>query len=199
MVNLKQKIIYCMALVVFMALGLGFGYFQTRFTTGLEVDNMSLLDYATSYVFTSTSDETVTASTKTYDVNVIYEDVYTVCGEVVHTTKTVYGTTMDKVKEEEKVYQEEKGLLYEIKAQGNTNIIYSRRMAQNCPNHFLVIWEEGKVNIYSIQGEDKKIVYMTISDINIDNLRQEIRTKVEKGTYINSKEELNKFIEDLES
>lgn len=59
--------------------------------------------------------------------------------------------------------------------------------------------ESGKIVVYSIQGENKKTVFMTLDNINVDHLRDEIKEKVESGTYINSKEELNKFIEDLES
>ena len=40
---------------------------------------------------------------------------------------------------------------------------------------------------------------MTINNVNVDYLREELKEKVEKGTYINSREELNLFIEDLES
>ena len=40
---------------------------------------------------------------------------------------------------------------------------------------------------------------MTIDNINIENLRDELKQMVNRGTYINSREELNRFIEDLES
>ena len=40
---------------------------------------------------------------------------------------------------------------------------------------------------------------MTIDDVNVDNLRDELKQMVKRGTYINSREELNRFIEDLES
>ena len=40
---------------------------------------------------------------------------------------------------------------------------------------------------------------MSIQGVNVNNLRDELKEMVEKGTYINSKDELNRFIEDLES
>ena len=141
----------------------------------------------------------ITASTKTYDITVVYEDNYTVCNESVVTSKVEYGTTMDKVKEEEKNYQEEKGLVYTIKTETEDKIVYSRSINENCPNHFKVILEDDKINVYSIQGENKSTLFMTVKDVNINNLRKELKEMVQKGTYINSKEELNRFIEDLES
>ena len=106
---------------------------------------------------------------------------------------------MDKVKEQEEKYQAEKGLLYTIKAESENKIVYTRTINENCPNHFKVILENDKINVYSIQGENKSTIYMTIDDVNVDNLRDELKQMVKRGTYINSREELNRFIEDLES
>ena len=88
---------------------------------------------------------------------------------------------------------------YNIKSESENKIVYSRILSGNCPNHFKIILEDNKINIYSIQGENKNTLYMTLDDVNIDNLRDELKKMVKKGTYINSREELNSFIEDLES
>ena len=199
MINLKEKIIYLTVLVVFLTCGISFGYAQTRLNSDLDIDNSNILEYAKNYSIRTDIEPTVAASTSSYDVTVTYEDNYLVCNENTLTSKTIYGTNIDKVKEDEKKYQEEHGLMYSIKAETNTSIIYTRTLNENCPNHFLVILEDKKINVYSIQSETKKTVFMTLTDINIENLRKELRTKVEKGTYINSRDDLNKFIEDLES
>lgn len=197
--NLKEKILYCFVLIVFLVLGVSFGYVQTMLNSDIKLDNTSMLDYATSYVFPTQTEIAVAASTQTYDIKVIYEDNYLVCGESVTESKVIYGTTMDKVKEDEKAYQEEKGLVYSIKAESAETIMYTRELKENCPNHFLVVLEDEKIKVYSVQGEDKRTLFRTIENINIENLREELKIKVEKGTSLNSKEELNKFIEDLES
>lgn len=199
MISFKDKIIYCLVLVVFLIFGITFGYLQTRLSSGINVENESILDYAVNYALNPNMENAVSVSTKTYDIEIIYEDYYLTCGESITTSKMEYGTTMDEVKEKEKKYQEEKGLVYSIKAEGTNRIIYSRTLNGNCPNHFLVILENDKINVYSIQSEDNKTVYMTIDNVNVDYLREELKEKIEKGTYINSKEELNLFIEDLES
>lgn len=199
MMNFKNKILYCLALVLLLFLGIGFGYVKTVSFDKLEIDNTSVLDFAKNYSVARNSDLVVTASTKTYDITVVYEDNYTVCKEDVTKSKVEYGTTIDKVKADEKKYQEEKGLEYNIKSESENKIVYSRILSGNCPNHFKIILEDNKINIYSIQGENKNTLYMTLDDVNIDNLRDELKKMVKKGTYINSREELNSFIEDLES
>lgn len=199
MINLKQKILYFSCLVLLLFFGIGIGFIKST-SLGTGIDNSSLLDYAKNYALvTSNNDLVVTASTKTYDVTVIYEDYYTVCKEYVRRSNVIYGTTIDEVKENEKKYQEENGLVYEILSESDDKIVYSRNIKENCPNHFKIISENGKIVVYSIQGENKKTVFMTLDDVNAEQLRDEIKEKVESGTYINSKEELNKFIEDLES
>lgn len=199
MMNLKNKILYCLVLVLLLFGGIGFGYMRTVSFSNLDIDNTSVLDFAKNYSIVTNNDLVVTASTKTYDITVVYEDYYTVCKEDVSKSKVEYGTTIDKVKEDEKKYQEEKGLEYEIKSEKENKIVYSRTINENCPNHFKIILEDEKVNIYSIQGENKSTLYMTLDDINIKNLRDELKQMITKGTYINSREELNSFIEDLES
>ena len=199
MIDIKEKILYCLALVVLLFIGIGVGYIKTVSLDSLNIDNTSAIEFADNYDLVTDKGLLITASTKTYDITVVYEDNYTVCNESVVTSKVEYGTTMDKVKEEEKNYQEEKGLVYTIKTETEDKIVYSRNINENCPNHFKVILEDNKINVYSIQGENKSTLVMTVKDVNINNLRKELKEMIEKGTYINSKEELNRFIEDLES
>lgn len=199
MIDVKEKILYCLSLVVLLFIGIGVGYIKTVSLDKLNIDNTSAVEFANNYDLVTNNELLITASTKTYDITVIYEDNYTVCNESVVTSKVEYGTTMDKVKEEEKNYQEEKGLVYTIKTETEDKIVYSRSINENCPNHFKVILEDDKINVYSIQGENKSTLFMTVKDVNINNLRKELKEMVQKGTYINSKEELNRFIEDLES
>ena len=199
MIDVKEKILYCLSLVVLLFVGIGVGYIKTVSLDSLNIDNTSAVEFANNYDLITNNELLITASTKTYDITVVYEDNYTVCNESVVTSKVEYGTTMDKVKEEEKNYQEEKGLVYTIKTETEDKIVYSRIINENCPNHFKVILEDDKINVYSIQGENKSTLFMTVKDVNINNLRKELKEMVQKGTYINSKEELNRFIEDLES
>ena len=142
MEKVTRKITYFLILIVLLLGSISFGYFSTVNEMGVNIDNSSLIEYAKDYVFHTSNDMTVTASTKTYDISVVYEDNYLICGDKITNSKVLYGTTMDKVKEDEKAYQEEKGLMYEIKNETVDSITYTRNINENCPNHFLVIYEE---------------------------------------------------------
>ncbi len=197
MKNLKFKIMYCLSLVLFLIVGIMFGY--NKETKKSMFNDESILDYAIRFTSADVDNYVVTTSTKVSDIEVIYEDCYLECNESESKSKMVYGTTMDKVKEDEEKEQEAKGVIYEIKGESSTRIMYSRNINGICPNHYFVKAESGVVTVYRIKGEDKKEIYTKLENINIENLRQELKTKIEKGTYLNSREELNHFIEDLES
>lgn len=199
MIDVKEKLLYCLALVVLLFIGIGFGYVKTASLGSIDIDNTSVVDFAKNYELVTNNELVITASTKTYDITVVYEDNYSVCNESIVSSKVVYGTTMDKVKSDEKKYQEEKGLMYSIKSETEDKIVYTRTLNENCPNHFKVILENSNINVYSVQGENKSTLIMSIQGVNVNNLRDELKEMVEKGTYINSKDELNRFIEDLES
>ncbi len=53
--------------------------------------------------------------------------------------------------------------------------------------------------MYTVKGENKFELLMSIDDLNLDNIREELKVKIMRGTYINSKPELNRFIEDLQT
>lgn len=198
MVDFKGKILYVLCLIALVILGIGFGYFKVK-KTDVDINNITALEYVKEYIVFSRPQNAVTASTKTIDVTVNYIDYYTICKEEEKSSKVIYGSTIDSVKELEKEYQEKNGLLYDIDSETENSITYKRVVKGNCPNHFKVIYEEGKLNVYSVKGENKFEMYMSIDDLNIDNIRGELKTKIIRGTYINSKAELNRFIEDLQT
>ena len=196
MKSLKFKIIYSIALFLFLILGVGLGYYKES-RNSLFTGN--ILNYAVRFNADDMENYAITTSTKVSDIEVVYEDHYLECNENETSSKIVYGTTIDKVKEDELKYQEENGLVYKVKGETNTKIIYTRDINGICHNHYLVKEDDGIITIYMVRGEDKKEVYATLKNINIENVRKELKLKIEKGTYINSREELNRFIEDLES
>ncbi len=197
MVDFKGKVLYVFLLIMLLVLSVGFGFFKMR-GFNINVDNVSALDFANEYVFFNPQ-KAVTASTKTIDVTVNYVDYYTICKEEEKTSKVIYGTTIDSVKDLEKEYQEKNGLSYDIDEVTEDSITYKRVIKGNCPNHFKVIYEEDRLNVYTVKGENKFELLMSIDDLNLDNIREELKVKIMRGTYINSKPELNRFIEDLQT
>lgn len=143
-------------------------------------------------------DDIEAVSTKTHDIEVVYVDYYSLCGEKVINSNIFYGVNIDEIKEKEKQKQQKENKEYNIKEESNDRIVYERMVDTNCPNHFKIILEENKINIYSIITKEKMELYKTL-DIPVETLRIEVKNELVSGILVNSKEELNSIIEDIES
>lgn len=137
-------------------------------------------------------------SGKKYDIELVYEDYYTLCNHNITNTETVYATTLNSLKKQEIEKQKKEDKEYNIKEENNYRLVFYREVNQNCPNHFKVKMEEGVVVIYNIISETVETVYKKI-DISQDLIRPEMLEELNTGIVVNSKEELNLIIEDLES
>ena len=154
MVDFKGKIIYVLCLVLLSIFGITIGYFKTVKLSEVEINNISAFEYAKEYVFGTKPHSTVTASANVSSITVNYVDYYTVCKDEVITSKTVNGMTMDGVKEQERIYQEENGLLYEIFSETEDSVTYKRKVKGNCPNHFYVIYEQNRRSKSDVKGAE---------------------------------------------
>lgn len=143
-------------------------------------------------------DETTPVITKTYDIEVVYKDEYTKCGHTIQNKDMVYGTTLENLKEEENKKQKEKGIIYEVEEESNDQIVYSRKVDQNCPNHFLVKIENNNIVIYNIIDEAAMSVFKKL-EVDINTLNPEMLEELNEGIKVDSKEDLNLIIEDIES
>ena len=143
-------------------------------------------------------DETTPVSTKTYDIEVVYKDEYTKCGHTIQNKDMVYGTTLENLKEEENKKQKEKGIIYEVEEESNDQIVYSRKVDQNCPNHFLVKIENNNIVIYNIIDDAAMSVYKKL-EVDMNTLNPEMLEELNEGIKVDSKEDLNLIIEDIES
>lgn len=143
-------------------------------------------------------DETTPVSTKTYDIEVIYKDEYTKCGHTIQSKDMVYGTTLENLKKEENQKQKEKGIIYEVEEESNDQIVYSRKVDQNCPNHFLVKIEKNNIIIYNIIDDAAMSVYKKL-EVDMNTLNPEMLEELNEGIKVDSKEDLNLIIEDIES
>lgn len=141
---------------------------------------------------------TESKSAKKYDIELVYEDYYTLCNHSITSTDTIYATNIETLKKQEIEKQEKENKKYQIKEENNYRLVFYRECEQNCPNHFKVKIEEGTVVIYNIVNETVETVYKKI-DIAQDLIRPEMLEELNQGIIVNSKEELNLIIEDLES
>lgn len=137
-------------------------------------------------------------SKKTYDIEVVYEDYYATCKETLMKKKMAYATTLEELKTQEKEEQIKENKEYQIVKETQTELIYRRELPQNCPNHFEVKIENGTVVVYQIVNTGVTTKYREM-DVPQELIRPEMLEELNTGILVNTKEELNLLIEDLES
>lgn len=200
--NMNEKTKYKIFVAILMFFLLTFGVF-----VGLNISyNNNVSNDLTSYTPDDmeqdlkgiNDNETEQVNTKNYDIEVVYIDNYTLCNEMVETKNVVYGTNLEELKKQEKIKQDKEDKIYEIREETKDRIVYYRDVNQNCPNHFNIKLENGKVNIYNIVSDGVNTIYQTI-DVSEELIRPELIEELNKGIKANSKEELNLIIEDIES
>lgn len=139
-----------------------------------------------------------TVSTKTYDIEVVYRDNYTLCNHTIEEKEVEYGVTLDDLKKAEIEKQKLANKEYNILEESNERIVFTRNVTQNCPNHFLVKLENGSVVIYNRVKDGVNTVYKKM-DISQETIMPELLEELNLGIKVDSKEELNFIIEDIES
>lgn len=191
--NIGYSFLVLGILVLCLSIGIYLGFRYTK-------NNENLMDYTetTAEDNNNENNDTTPVSTKTYDIEVVYEDKYNKCGHIIENKNMIYGTTLEKVKEEENVKQKENGNIYEIIEESNEKIIYSREIEQNCPNHFLVKLEDEIIVVYNVVDDSTMLVYKKIN-ADLETLNPEMLEELNVGIKADSKEDLNLIIEDIES
>jgi hypothetical protein len=125
------------------------------------------------------------------DIEVIYEDYYTNCKEVITNKNMEFGTTKEKIKE-----KVDKG--YTLVEETENSIKFRKEINSNCPNHFELRLEDGYVKIYQLVSDEVSTIYKN-TEIPRSSIRDELVDELEKGIRVNTLEELNSYIEDMES
>lgn len=143
-------------------------------------------------------DEIESVSTKTYDIEVVYIDYYTLCNEEITNSNFCYGVKLDEIKKQEILKQENESNIYEMVEESTNRIVFKKVIDTYCPNHFKVVLEDNKINIYNKVVDEKYEMYKTL-DVPVETLRIEVVDELTGGIVVNSREELNMIIEDIES
>lgn len=187
MKKIGYKIFIFLILTACLVLGIVLGFrYETQNEEIDEINEITAEDEVN-----EKKEDTVPVNKKTYDIEVVYKDKYKLCGHEITKTNTIYGTTLDKIKEE--AIDE-----YEIEEESNERIVYAKNISQNCPNHFLVKVENGKIVIYNVIDEGTLATYKEI-EVDVNTLNPEMLEELNVGIKADGKEELNLIIEDIES
>lgn len=137
---------------------------------------------------------------KEHDIELIYEDYYTLCKDSIINKTTVYSTTMDELKQKEIEKQEKLGTKYEIIEESNDRLVFKRNIDKYCGAHYRVQLDEknNEVIIYSLEDKELYSVYNTVN-VYTNTLKDELVDELKQGIEVNSNQELEFLIEDLES
>jgi hypothetical protein len=165
-------------------------------TNNLESDDVQIYDDL--YKEDEKVSNVEPVSTKKYNIEVNYIDYYLLCDEEISNKKIHYDVDIDELKNEEEKLQEEENKTYQIVKENSEEICYKRVINTYCPNHYKVILENGKINIYSIITDESQQLYKTL-EIPSKTLRNEVVDELTGGILVNSNEELKLIIEDIES
>jgi len=125
------------------------------------------------------------------DIEVIYEEYYTDCKETIINKNMEFGTTIEKLKE--KVGDE-----YEVVDETENSITFRKEIATNCPNHFELKLVDGYVMIYQRIKADETVMYKN-TEIPQAVIRDELVSELEKGIKVDTLDDLNSYMEDIES
>lgn len=195
-IDMKYKILFGILIVVLFAGGIFLGIKISSPKDNSEA--LKTLNKVEESLIYDESEKSIQTLSKTYDIELVYEDNYTLCGESTTKKETIYDTTLEELKSREEKKQEDEGKVYKIKEESNEKLVYSRNISENCPNHFKVVLEENVINVYKVIDEDTKNLYRKI-DTQDKLIREDVKEELKKGIKIDSYEELNLLIEDLES
>lgn len=132
------------------------------------------------------------------DIEVVYEDFYSVCGETIRDSQIHYSTNLNKVKDEELKKQRSENKEYSIAQETDERLVFKRTINGNCPSHYTLKLEDGAVVIYNRIDKENLEVYKKLN-IAEELIREELKERLKEGIDVDSKEELNLIVEDLES
>lgn len=194
-IDTKYKVLFVFLTFLLFGGGLFIGFKLVNKDTD---NSLEILNDVKENIIYEEDEKSIQTFSKKYDIELVYEENYTLCNETVSKREIIYGTTLDELKENEKNKQEKQGKVYMIKEESNDRLVYYRNISTNCPNHFKVILEDSVINIYRVVDENNQELYRKI-DTKDKLIREDIKKELSNGITINSYEDLNLLIEDLES
>lgn len=193
-IETKYRILVISMFVILLMFGVYIGFNVGKGDSANEL--------AESVMNNNTDDEvsiyTESKAEEKYDIELVYEEEYTLCGHKIDNSDIITNTTLDELKEKEIAKQKESGNEYEILEESNERLVFYKKLNQNCPNHFNIKLENGIVVVYSIVNDTVSTVYQKI-DIPQELISPEMLEELNVGIKVDSKEDLNLIIEDLES
>ena len=127
----------------------------------------------------------------TPNTELILKKKYTDCGHVIADSAEIPTEMVNLTKEEIK----EKYSTWTLEEFSANKVVLSKEMNSFCGEHYLVIEEEEKINVYKLDEEENKSLQEQLN-VEIQYLPETDRILLSNGIYVNGIEELNKIKED---
>ena len=193
---MNKKAIFILGLMV---LFFGTAYATTKM--GAKVDNNVVADNIVikEEEETPTQEQVPVVSTASEDIKVIpstlliLKNKYTDCGHTIISNAEIPEEMVNMTEEElKKAYSS-----WNVEKFTKEEVILSRETDSFCGEHYLVIAEEGKVMIYTLDEQGGRLVKEE-TEIAFEYLPETDKIILNNGIYVYGTEELNKIKEDYE-
>lgn len=170
---------------------LSFGvYLGFKLTDKTMPNNEVIVDKNSDNINKDQEEEKPVISNNITSIEVVHKEYYKKCGETITTSDFVYDKDIETIKKDNSNYT--------VEEESENKIVFSKVNDGYCNNHFELKIVDNFVVIYKIIDDGVSIIYKR-TDICADRIREEIKVELDKGIRINSIEELNIIIEDIES
>ncbi len=116
---------------------------------------------------------------------------YELCDHVSSTEDVIIASSLDEALEN--VDDE-----YTVVSKGTNGAVLSKKLSGYCSDHFLITVKDGSVIVYRRINEKEKEIYKNL-EIPVNILRDDTISDLKKGIEVDSVDELNKIVEELES
>ncbi len=129
------------------------------------------------------------------DVNkefiIIKEVEYLGCGHKISSEDTVISSDIEGALKD---LDEE----YEVISKSTNGAVTRKKVDSYCPNHFIITIKDAEVVVYRMLSEDEEEIYLN-TGIPVNILRDDLLEDLENGIEVESIENLNKIIQEIES
>ena len=162
---------------------------QNETAVSIEEKNETSNDIVNETIATSVEEIKITPNT-TLTLKKYYKD----CGHIIKDSAEVPEEMVNLTEEQVK----EKYPSWTLDYFSKEEVTLSKELESYCGEHYLLIEEEGQVNIYTVDEEGNKTLKET-TEIAFEYVPETDKIILKNGIYVYGKEELNKIREDFES
>ena len=187
---MRKRTIFILVLILVIFFLIGF-----TVKTGIRKDNILEDNKATINIIDDTDTIEVNASDEKTTPNtiLIIKKIYTDCGHEI-SSRAVIPDEMVNLTKEDIV---ERYPNFKLDDFSKEQIVLSKEVDSFCGEHYLLIEENGEINIYSVDEEGEKSFKKKV-DITLEYLPETDRITLKNGIMVYGTENLNRVIEDYE-